>query len=459
VYDDVYGGLMKRIPLALLALILAMSFAGCGKEETETVKIPKYDPNKKVETEAITDTTTTASMDEPAFPAATPATEWMMFRRTPDNLGLVDADIKLPLKKGKDEYRFVSFGSPTSNIIYGSPAIFKNKLYFGCQLGFLSCYKFDTGEPVWKTAQQLDEGLGAIVTNAMTANESMVYFGTATGNLYAYDQYGDIKMWSFKTGANISPPPNTDPKSAINNGLILGGPKIVNNRIYFGSWDGKVYCLDAKDGKEIWNFATKSKIYASPAISNNRLYFSNFGGQIFCLNLETGKEIWNVKLPKGTLSSPVVFGPRLWVGCKDSKLYCINTNDGKVLWSYQAPDNDYGIESCPVIDEKNVYGTTAGGATFALDRKTGKKVWSMQTSKTSLLADPLIVRNHMICADQEGNVYILDKNTGKELDKFITSSVSTVGSTDRRIGSSPIIIGNEIIFSCYDSSIYIIKGQ
>ncbi len=453
---------MKKLFVVLMVAFLVASVAGCGQQATESVKIPKYDPNKTVANDqppTNNGAKDSSSVDEPAFPKATPATEWTMFRRTPDNMGVVDADIKLPLKKEKDQYRFISFGSPTSNIIYGSPAVTKGKLYFGCQLGFLSCYKFDTAEPVWKNSEQLDSGLGAVVTTALAADENMVFFGTAKGNLYAYDLYGDIKMWSFKTGNNISAPPNTESTKAIYNGLVLGGPKVVDGNIYFGSWDGKMYCLEAKTGKEIWNFQTKSKIYSSPAISDGKLYFANFGGDIFCLDINTGKEIWDTKLPKGTLSSPVVFGKRLWVGCKDSKMYCINTNDGKTLWSYQAPDNDFGIESCPIIDEKNVYGTTAGGITFALDRKTGKEIWKSQTSTTSLLADPLVVRNYLVCADMDGILYIVDKNNGKELDKFVTSKVSTTSSSDRRIGSSPIIIGNEIVFSCYDSNVYIVSGQ
>lgn len=450
---------MKKELLTLAAIIIAVSFTGCGSPKVETISIPKFDPNKKTETVGQTPTNTNPDiLAEPAFPKATPATEWTMFRRTPDNMGLVDADIKLPLKKGKTEYRFMSFGAPTTNKIYGSPVVLKNKLYFGCQLGYLSCYKFDTAEPVWKNADQFDDGLGP-VTSTLAANDSMVFFGTGQGNLYAYDLYGDIKIWSFKTGKNISTPPNTDEHNVVNNGLIIGGPKVVGDRIYFGSFDGKVYCLDTKKGKEIWNFATKSKIYASPAIVDERLYFSNFKGQIYCLDANTGKEIWNASLPKGTLSSPVVFGSRLWVGCKDSKLYCLNSNNGKILWSYQASINDFGIESCPVIDEKNVYGTTAGGVTFALDRLNGNKIWQTQTSKTSLLADPLIVRDYLVCADQDGALFIVDKKTGKTLDTYYTNTVSTVGSDNRCIGSSPIIIGNEIIFGSYDSNVYIIRGQ
>jgi hypothetical protein len=65
----------------------------------------------------------------------------------------------------------------------------------------------------------------------------------------------------------------------------------------------------------------------------------------------------------------------------------------------------------------------------------------------------------MICGDKDGVLYIVDKKTGKTLDSYYTNTVSTVGADNRCIGSSPIIIGNEIIFSSYDSNVYIVSGQ
>jgi polyvinyl alcohol dehydrogenase (cytochrome) len=43
--------------------------------------------------------------------------------------------------------------------------------------------------------------------------------------------------WIFETGADVS-----------------SQPTVVGGVVYFGSWDGKEYAVDAKTGKKIWEF-------------------------------------------------------------------------------------------------------------------------------------------------------------------------------------------------------------
>lgn len=442
---------MKKLFVVLMAVFMVASVAGCGQQATESVKIPKYDPGKTstdgqpVTNNGVKDPVST--VDEPEFPKATPATEWTMFRRTPDNMGVVDADIKLPLKKGKDQYRIIPFGAPQSNPIYGTPVVKNGRIYFGTHIGYVSCNKFDTGEPIWKNQEPVDP-----ILSSFAATDKRVFFGTARGHFYSYDYLADIKLWSFKTGDNISAPPG-ETKETVKQGRIVDGPKIVGDKIYFGAWDGNMYCLDTESGKVVWTFKTTSKIYASPAISDGKLYFTNFKGEVYCLDLEKGAQVWKIALPKGTISSPVVFGSRLWVGCRDSKLYCLSVKDGKTLWSYQAPDVEFGIECCPVIDETNVYFGTTGGYTCALNRKTGKEIWKAKTAEAGLHSDPLVVRNMLIFGDLKGNLFVIDKKSGKTLDSFLATGSNPV------IWASPLIIGNSIIFSCYDSNVYIVSGQ
>src|SRR5437868_4198024 len=45
--------------------------------------------------------------------------------------------------------------------------------------------------------------------------------------------------WIFETGADVS-----------------SQPTVVNGVVYFGSWDGKEYAVNAKTGEQIWKFET-----------------------------------------------------------------------------------------------------------------------------------------------------------------------------------------------------------
>ena len=49
-------------------------------------------------------------------------------------------------------------------------------------------------------------------------------------------------------------------------------PAVVDGFVYVGSLDGKVYCLNALNGEQIWNYTTGSWVQSSPAIANGHVY-------------------------------------------------------------------------------------------------------------------------------------------------------------------------------------------
>src|SRR2546422_966187 len=62
--------------------------------------------------------------------------------------------------------------------------------------------------------------------------------GTAPSFLAAFDAKTGKTLWSFRAGVVETPP------------LLSGG------RVYFGSWDSRIYAVDARTGRLEWRFAT-----------------------------------------------------------------------------------------------------------------------------------------------------------------------------------------------------------
>src|SRR3989441_10367865 len=50
-------------------------------------------------------------------------------------------------------------------------------------------------------------------------------------------------------------------------GNIWSSPAVHAGRVYFGSYDGNVYCLDAEDGREHWRFTGADWVGSSPALA------------------------------------------------------------------------------------------------------------------------------------------------------------------------------------------------
>jgi outer membrane protein assembly factor BamB len=72
----------------------------------------------------------------------------------------------------------------------------------------------------------------------VAAANGLTYFGSSVDNkLYALDTFNGNEKWTFFTG-----------------GPIRFAPSIFNDRVYVGSDDGYVYCLNAGSGKMVWKY-------------------------------------------------------------------------------------------------------------------------------------------------------------------------------------------------------------
>ena len=73
-------------------------------------------------------------------------------------------------------------------------------------------------------------------------------------------------MWSYTTGSYID-----------------SSPAIVNGKVYIGSWDNNIYCLNADTGASIWNYTTGSYIYSSSlVVADGKVYVGSDDNNLYC---------------------------------------------------------------------------------------------------------------------------------------------------------------------------------
>jgi len=121
-----------------------------------------------------------------------------------------------------------------------------------------------------------------------------------------------------------------DPKDRDTHGFCGMGctPAVVNGKVYFSAFDGKLYCLDQNDfSKALWVTDLR---YADMAhnqpVTND---FPNGNLQVPPMAKASG---W---------SSPLVIDDRVYLGMGEGEnaylygfIYCINANTGKVIWMF-----------------------------------------------------------------------------------------------------------------------------
>jgi outer membrane protein assembly factor BamB len=67
---------------------------------------------------------------------------------------------------------------------------------------------------------------------------------------------------------------------------LLTPPAAVNGKLFFGTSDGRVFCLSAESGETLWSVVIDEPVMFQPAVAQGRVYVPTVGGNLYCL--ETG---------------------------------------------------------------------------------------------------------------------------------------------------------------------------
>lgn len=162
-------------------------------------------------------------------------------------------------------------------------------------------------------------------------------------------------------------------------GSYASTPVIVNGVIYSQDLESNVSAIDLESGDVLWDTKFESPSHGPNglAVAEGRVYGATNSGA-FALDQKTGKELWLTQL-----GGPVDMAP--------------GANDGKVYVS-TVPENTSAE-----------YEAGAVGTLWAMDGKTGKKLWHFDTVPKDLWGEPNVNSGGGLwyppSFDKQGNVY------------------------------------------------------
>ncbi len=134
-------------------------------------------------------------------------------------------------------------------------------------------------------------------------------------------------MWGHDlnhTGYSTSPAPDTNNIiwTYTTGSIVLSSPAVADGKVYVGSHDNNVYCLNASTGVHIWNYATGNSVStSSPAVADGKVYVGSYDYNVYCLNASTGAYIWSYTTGSHVSSSPAVADGKVYVGSFDNNVY------------------------------------------------------------------------------------------------------------------------------------------
>jgi glucose dehydrogenase len=175
--------------------------------------------------------------------------------------------------------------------------------------------------------------------------------------------------------------------------------------------------------------------YASaPIISKGVMYSQDLVSNVQAIEVETGKVLWTASFEQPDHGpNGVVVENGLVYGATPTEAFALDQETGNEVWSVELTRNEHeGIDMAPgyhdglvyvstvPVNVEEFYGGGAGGILWALDAKTGKKVWSFKTVPDDLWAKSSAAKEvnsggglwYPPAFDEEGSMYIAVGNPG-----------------------------------------------
>lgn len=283
-----------------------------------------------------------------------------------------------------------------------SPLLYKDRVIQGNGFNNIGAYRRDNGELIWKFS--LDSGVegGAII------DSDRLYFGSGDGKFYALRADSGTLLWSYEVGSQV-----------------LAAPVLNGNLICFLASNNSFHCLDALTGNQNWGYSRVDSSHFSirggttPVVYRERLYFGSNDGYLVCLDRLKGSLIWELPINdnkrfRDVDASPVIDSGRLYISSFDNALYSINPDDGKIFWKL----DEGGYFPVTIVGNQLFYATTTGKL-MALDKMSGQVHWTVNL-KESLATRPIFYRGLLIVGLSDGPLLAVDILSGKALGKYHT---------------------------------------
>jgi outer membrane protein assembly factor BamB len=181
-----------------------------------------------------------------------------------------------------------------------------------------------------------------IIWTSPAVTENRIYFGGLNGIFYCLDSYDGKLIWTYETDKGI-----------------WSSPAVSDDKVYFGSNDNFIYCLDVDNGNKIWSYDTKGEVHSSPAVAYGNVYIGSSFQGLFCFNEDTGNVEWKYLFDNGIWSPPSIADGKVYFGTYHccgavSYVYCVDAYNKDLIWNYQTTCI-MGISSSPAIAAGKVF--------------------------------------------------------------------------------------------------------
>lgn len=320
-----------------------------------------------------------------------------------------------------------SAGRGTSKVgrVSASPIVVDSRVYALDSEGVVSAFSVSGGSALWKaslapTTDKKGPGFAAITENIMnlTAEDGGGYGGgvaAENGRIFAASGFGTVIALDPANGNRIWEKSLDVP--------IRAAPTVVRERVLVLTIEGKLYCLSAVDGTELWVVrglpqAASLGLNASPAIDGDVVVVPYASGDLVALRLADGSGLWSESLSRSRTTSqlasmsdaarPAVDNGTVFAIGHGGRMVATVATTGERLWSLSIP----GTQP-PCVAGESVFVVDTSGQLMALHRRDGKVQWTTKLPGSNTWTGPVLANGILWLASKDGQLAGVEAATGR----------------------------------------------
>ncbi|MEO0417132.1 MAG: PQQ-binding-like beta-propeller repeat protein, partial [Verrucomicrobiota bacterium] len=218
-------------------------------------------------------------------------------------------------------------------------------------------------------------------------------------------------------------------------------------RLFIGSHDNYLYCLDGSDGKLLWRHETTNYIMATPSVVNSGgqqavtfggcdgifhivpasgegspaeieigayiansscvkdgiAYVANNGGDILAIDVASRETVWKIETDAEYTASPAVNEKHLFIASPHKTLTAYDRVNGQAVWEFMGRRS---FDSSPVVSQSTVWQAGLDGRLYAIDPLSGEERWSYEIG-AKIKSSPAISSGTLVICGDDGVMYAL----------------------------------------------------
>ena len=211
---------------------------------------------------------------------------------------------------------------------------------------------------------------------------------------------------------------------------VVAAPLVAGERVFTLTLDRQVLAFDALDGRKIWELKRPGEpltlAKAGVLMAYKDTLVVGQGPRLAGVDPIKGQLRWeaSVATPRGTneverladLVGPAVRqGEALCARAFQSSVGCVNAERGSALWN-RLTGGTNGIGA----DDKVVVAGDASDRLSAWKLANGDLAWSADQFQRRKLSAPVLLNKQVLIGDFEGQVHLLDRDSGKTRSRLAT---------------------------------------